>query len=168
MSSLTGNHTMDLLYLLKDNIKNLLFHLLIIGRSFKNLSSCSLSQRWRFWRIRSNVLRAIESDLAYTKVSGVASQYILWSGSLWYPVRSSMLKSKRIFSLVISKLMPVFSTVKLDVVKNHINYYVTKNNSRTLRGVTILSSVLNFGMFAHSTTLISRFAQLISKAGGFG
>ena len=171
MGSLTGNHAMDLLYLLKEKFKNLLFHLFITGRGFENLSywsSCSLSQRWRFWRIRSNVLRAIESDLAYTKVSGVASQYILWSGSLWYPVRSSMLKSKRIFSLVISKLMPVFSTVKLDVVKNHINYYVTKNNSRTLRGVTILSSVLNFGMFAHSTTLISRFAQLISKAGGFG
>ena len=45
MSSLTGNHTMDLLYLLKENFKNLLFDLLIIGRSFENLSylsSCSL------------------------------------------------------------------------------------------------------------------------------
>ena len=36
---------MDLLYLLKENFKNLLFDLLIIGRSFENLSylsSCSL------------------------------------------------------------------------------------------------------------------------------
>ena len=165
MSSLTGNHTMDLLYLLKDNIKNLLFHLLIIGRSFKNLSSCSLSQRWRFWRIRSNVLRAIESDLAYTKVSGVASQYILWSGSLWYPVRSSMLKNKRIFSLVILALMPAFSTVQLDVAKNHINLNVAKKNSRSLRGVTKSSSTLNFGMFAHSTKLISRFSPFICRAG---
>ena len=37
----------------------------------------------------------------FTKVSGFASQYIiLWPGSLWYPVRSSALKNKRIFSLV--------------------------------------------------------------------
>ena len=31
---------------------------------------------------------------------------------------------------------------------------------RSLRGVTILSSVLNFGMFAHSTTLISRLCNI--------
>ena len=70
---------MGLLYLQKENFKNLLFNLLITGTSFENLSylsSCSLSQRWKFWRIRSNVLRDIESDFAYTKVSGAASQYI--------------------------------------------------------------------------------------------
>ena len=124
MSSLTGNHTMELLYLLKENFNNLLFDLLIIGRSFEYLSylsRCSLSQRWRFWRIRSKVLRGIESNLAYTKILGVSSQYILWSGSLWYPVRNSLLKNKRIFSLVISKLMPAFSTAQLHVAKNHIN-----------------------------------------------
>ena len=33
MSSLTGNNAMDLLYLLKENFKNILFDLLIIGRS---------------------------------------------------------------------------------------------------------------------------------------
>ena len=117
MSSLTGNHMMVLFYLLKENFKNLLFNLLITGKSFENLSylsSCSLSQRKRFWRIRSNVLRGTESDLAYTNISGAAFQYISWS-------RSSMLKNKRISSLVISKLMPVFSTVQLDVAKNHIN-----------------------------------------------
>ena len=38
MNFLTENHTMDLLYLLIVNFKNLLFDLLIIGRSFENLS----------------------------------------------------------------------------------------------------------------------------------
>ena len=38
MSSLTGNHAMDLFYLLKENFKNLLFDLLITGSSFENLS----------------------------------------------------------------------------------------------------------------------------------
>ena len=104
--------------------KNLLFDFLITGRSFENLSylsSCSLSQRWRFWRIHSNVLRGIESDLAYTNVSGVTFQYTLWSGSLWYLVRSSMRKNKQILLLAIWKLMPALSTVQLDVAKNHIN-----------------------------------------------
>ena len=78
-----------------------------------------------------------ESNRAYTKVSRAASQYILLSGSLWDPVRSSMLKNKRIFSLVISNLMPAFSTVQLDVAKNHINYYVAKNNSRSLRSYNL-------------------------------
>ena len=63
--------------------------------------------------------------------------------------------------------MPAFSTVQLDVAKNHINQYVTKNDSRSLSGVTKSSSVLKFGMFAHSTTLISRFADFISKTGSF-
>ena len=48
MSSLPGNRAMGLLYLLKENFKNLLFDLLIIGRSFENLSylsSWSLSLR---------------------------------------------------------------------------------------------------------------------------
>ena len=49
------------------------------------------------------------------------AQYILWYGSLWYPVRSSRLKNKQIFLLVISKLMSAFSTVQLDVAKNYIN-----------------------------------------------
>ena len=138
MSSITGNEFMDLLYLLKDTFKNLLFDLLIIGRNFENLSylsNCSLSRRWRFWRIRSNVLWGIKSGFAYTKYRGrlakvsgsprksigVASQYVLWSGSLWYTVRSSMLKNKRYFSFLISEFTPAFSTVQLDVAKNHIN-----------------------------------------------
>ena len=125
MNSLTANHKTDLFCLLKKNFKNLLTDLLITGRSFEilsYLSSCSLSQRWRFLRIRSNIFRNIEPDLAYTKVSGVASQYILWSESLWHPLSSSMLENKRIFSLVISKLLSDFSMiVQLSVAKNHIN-----------------------------------------------
>ena len=49
------------------------------------------------------------------------TQYILWSGSLGYPVRSSILKNKRIFLLEIRKLMLAFLTVQLDVAKIHIN-----------------------------------------------
>ena len=108
MSSQIRNHMMDLLYLLKEDFKKPLFNSLITGMSYKNLSylsSCLLSQRWRFRRIHSNVLRLIESALAYTKVLRINSQY----GSSWYPQSSSMLKSKRIFSLVFSKLMSAFS-----------------------------------------------------------
>ena len=42
------------------------------------------------------------------------------------------------------------------------------NNPRNLRKVTISSSLLNFGMFARSTILISRFSHFMSKTGGFG
>ena len=131
---------MDLFYLLKENFKNLLFDWLITGRSFNNLSclsSCSSSQRWKFRRICSNNLWGIESDLAYTKVLGVVSQYILWCLSLWYPLNSSMFSS-------------------------------SKHNLRSLRRVAISSSLLNFGMFSHSTILISWFSHFISKTGGFG
>ena len=72
---------------IEKELKNLLFGLLIRGRSFENLfylSSCSSSKRRKFRRICSNVLRGIESDLAYTKVYGVASHYILRSGGLWH------------------------------------------------------------------------------------
>ena len=146
MSSLTGNYTMDFFYLLKENFKNLLFDLLITGRSFENLSylwSCPLSQWWRFRRIRSNVLRNIESGLAYTKVSRVASQYILRSGSFWHSLSSSMLKNKQIFSLVISKLMSVFSLwlYKFVLPKIILTNTSSKNNLRSLRRVTISSSV---------------------------
>ena len=107
ISSVTGNHTMDLLYLLKDNFKNLFFDLLISGRSFENLSylsSCSLSKRWRFGRTSSSVLRGIVSDLTYTKVKEVTFQYILRSEGLRDPLSSNMLKKKRIILLVNSEL----------------------------------------------------------------
>ena len=109
-----------------DNFKNLLFGLLIMDRSFQNwpyLSSTSLSQRWRFRRLCSNVYRNIESNLVYTKVSGVASQNILWSGSLWHPLSSILLEKKRSFLLEISKLMCPFSLslAQLGVSKNMID-----------------------------------------------
>ena len=73
MGSITRTHTVDSFYLLKENFKNLLFDPLIKQRSFEKLSyvsSCSLSQRWKFQRKRLNVLWEIESDLTYKKVSG--------------------------------------------------------------------------------------------------
>ena len=112
MSSITGNHMMDMFYLLKEIFKDLLSDLLITGWTFKNssyLSSCLLPQRWRFQRIRSNKLQGIDSDLAYTKVSEFVSRCIFQSGSLWHPLSSSMSKNKQIFSLVIGKLMSALS-----------------------------------------------------------
>ena len=70
MRSVTKNHTMDLFCLLKESFKHLPFDSLMTGRNFEilsHLSSCLLSQRSRFQRIRSNLLRGIESNFAYTK-----------------------------------------------------------------------------------------------------
>ena len=88
-----------------------------------------------------------ESDLAYTKVLGVVFQYILWSGSLWDPPNNNMLKNKRIFSTVISKLTSAFSLWLYNLVNPTIISTNTpsKNNWRSLRGVNISSSLLNFG-----------------------
>ena len=96
MSSVAENHAIYLFYLLEEKFKNPLLDSLVTGRNFENLfylSSCSLSQRQRFRRIRLNVLQGIESDLAYRKVSRVVSQYILRSGSLWHSLSSSMIKN---------------------------------------------------------------------------
>ena len=66
----------------------------------------------------SNVLRWIESYLACrawllacTKVSGVFSQYILRSRSLWNPLSSRMLKNMQIFLLIISKFLSLYNLV---------------------------------------------------------
>ena len=86
--------SMVLFYLLKENFKNPLFDSLIMGKNFDNLSYLSsglLSQRGRFRRMYSNILRGIESDLTYTKVAGIVYRYILWYGSLWHPLSRSML-----------------------------------------------------------------------------
>ena len=122
MSSVAGNRTMDFFYLLKENFKNLLFDSFITERSFENfsyLSSCSLSQRWRFRIILLNLLRDIESYLAYTKVSRVVSQCILRYGSLWHILSSSMLKNKGIFSN--TNVCFLSMIVQLVIVKIHIN-----------------------------------------------
>ena len=39
---------------------------------------------------------------------------------------------------------------------------------RSLKGVNNSSGTLNFGIFAHSITLILEFPYFISKTGGFG
>ena len=73
MSSVIENHTFVRWIFsprLKETFKNLFFNSLITGRSFGNLSylrSCSLSQRSKLWRIRSNVS---QSDITCTKLSG--------------------------------------------------------------------------------------------------
>ena len=120
MSFLTGNHTMDLFHLVKKNSKNILLDLLAMGINFEDLSylsNCSLSQIWRFWRIHSKVLQGIESNLTYAKVSGIDPHYILRSESLWHPLSSSILKNKRIFLLVTSKLMSAFSLWMCNMVR---------------------------------------------------
>ena len=60
MNFVTGNQTMDLFYLLKENFKNLLFDSLTTRRPFDSLlPSYSFSRKWRFRRIHSNLLRDI-------------------------------------------------------------------------------------------------------------
>ena len=76
-----------------------------------------------------------------------------------------MLRKKQTFSLVISKLMSAFSLWLCNLVQPTIILTNTssKNNSESLRGVTILSRLLNFGMSARSTTLISRFSNFLKQ-----
>ena len=120
------SYDMDLFYHLKENFKNFLFDSIIMGKSFENLSylsGCLLSQRWKFRGIRSKALWGIESDLAYKRLSGVVSQFILWSGSLWHPLSITMLKNRRIFFISNFKTNVCFlyMTLRLGVANNHIN-----------------------------------------------
>ena len=98
MSCVTGNPTMDLFYLLKENFKSLLYNSLITVKHFDKFSYLS--------RIRLHISGSIESNLAYTKVSVVVSQYM---GSLWYPLTSSMHTNRQTISVVVSEIMPAFS-----------------------------------------------------------
>ena len=116
----------------------------------------------------SNILQSIEPDLVYTKVSGVVSQYILRLGHLWHSLSSSMLKSKQFFSLVISKLI---SALSLSLSLSGRTTWCSQQSHQLITKLLTelsLTSLLNFGMSAHSTTLISQFFHFISKAGGFG
>ena len=123
---------------------------------------------------KNTLLRGIESDVACAKLLEVVSYYILRSGSLWRPLNSRIPKNKWNVSLVIPKLVSVFSLWLYNLVypkiilikvpsKNKRSPYVTP-----LRRIRMLFSLLNFGMFPCSTTLISRFSYFISKTGGFG
>ena len=102
MSSVAENYTMDLFYLLKENFKNhgneIWEFALFIKLFFA--TKMEISIKYAF---------SLNQTLFTQKYWGVASQYILRSGSLWHPLSSNMLKNKRIFSLVISKLMSAFS-----------------------------------------------------------
>ena len=48
-------------------------------------------------------------------------------------------------------------TLQLGLANNLLTNTSSNNNSRSLRGVTISSIVLKFGMFAHSTTSMPQF-----------
>ena len=121
--------SMDLLSLFKDeNFKNLLFNSLITGWSLENLpylSSCSLWQWCRFWRIRSKVSPGIKSDITCKKVMEGAER---GEGSLPIPFTVWKLiaptKNKRNVSLVFLKQVYVgflSMTVQLGVANNNIN-----------------------------------------------
>ena len=109
----------------------------------------------------SNVSRDIESDNVCTKVLGSVSKCILRSGGSWHPISSSMPKNKRNVSLVISELAPAFclfyNLVQPTITSSDAS---SKNDSKSLRRVPISFSLLNFGMFAFSATLLSRFFSL--------
>ena len=49
------------------------------------------------------------------------------------PSRSSMLKNKQTFSIVILKLIPAFSTAQFDVAKNYINEYAKDKFEKSKR-----------------------------------
>ena len=81
-----------------------------------------------------------------------------------------MPKNKRNVSLVISKLVSAFSLLPYNfdgqkIVSTNVS---SKNDSKSLRGVLTLSSVLNFGMLVCFITLISPFFHFRSKTDGFG
>ena len=102
MSVITGNNTLDLFYLLKRNFKNLLFDSLFMQRSFENLQLFVVTKM----EIPKNTLKRIMRHSirpCLHKYRGFVSQYMLRSVSLWQPLTNSMLKNKRIFSLVVLK-----------------------------------------------------------------
>ena len=106
VNSLTGDHTINFFYLLKMNFRNLLFDSFnheTYFREFDLFIKLFVVKSLRFQRINC------KSDLAYIKALGINCQYILWSGSLWHPLNSSIARTKEIVLLITSKLMPAFS-----------------------------------------------------------
>ena len=81
MSSVTGNQTVDLFYLLKEEISYLTYHGKEL-REFVLFTNLFGVTRKEILKNTLEAIRDIESDLAYTKVLGVASRCILWSGIL--------------------------------------------------------------------------------------
>ena len=74
--------------------------------------------------LKNNLFKfGIESYITFTKLSGDASQYILHSRSLWYPLSKSMTKNKRNVSLEIFRTSVCFLSMaeQIGLVNNHIN-----------------------------------------------
>ena len=83
---------MDMLYLLKENFKNLLFYLLIIGTSFKNLSylsGCSLHKDEDSEEYARAYYEALNQTLLH-------HPFMAWK-LMAYPVRSSILENSEFF-----------------------------------------------------------------------
>ena len=131
---------MDLFSSFKENFKNLLSGLnsLITGWSFVSffyLSSFSLSQRWKFWRICSNVSLWYLHGITRHRI-----KHCLYKGikvSSPNTLSSSMPKN---FSLVISKLLSAFSLWLYSLVQPttlSINAS-SKNDSESERGPYII------------------------------
>ena len=73
------DHAMDLLYLLKENFKNLLFDLLIIGRSSR---ICLIYQVDCYHKDEDSEEYAQTYYEALNQT--LLRQYIIWPGSLWF------------------------------------------------------------------------------------
>ena len=67
---------------------------------------------------------------------------------------------------MISKLVPIFSLWLYNLVQPSIisANALSKNNPKSLRGVPILFSLLNFEKFAYCRTLTSRFSHDLQQA----
>ena len=124
MSSMTGNHTMDSFTCWKRTFKtSCLTHWWWEGASriyliYKGVR-CHKGDSEEYGRTYYNGLNhTLLAELACracllacTKVSGVFSQYILRSRSLWNPLSSRMLKNMQIFLLIISKFLSLYNLV---------------------------------------------------------
>ena len=142
MSSLTRNHTMDWFWTLKIS-----YWTYQTGRSFENL--CYL------WIVRCHkdedseeyartYYETLNQTLSTEKYQpSPPNTFCLRSESSWHRLSSSMLENKRIFSLVISKLMSAFSLRLYNLVQSKIRSTNTspKHNLKRLRRVTLSSSV---------------------------
>ena len=149
------------------NFKNILFESLITRRT---------SRIFLIYRVvrchkdgdSEEYVRTYYEALNHTLYRGRGSSPNTFHGL--QAMESTKLKNNQIFSLVVSKLMSAFYLWLYNLVQPTIisTNTLSKNSSRSLRGVTILCSLLNFPVFARSTTSISRVSHFISKTGGFG
>ena len=146
MSFVAENHTMDFVYLLKESFKEfpefVLFMKLFVVTNIeipKNTLECIAKHQSR--------------PCSYKSIRGrLPIKFTVWRViAPPHPasLSRSMPKNKRIFWLVISKRMSAFSLWVYNLVWPTIilTNASSENNSRSLTGVNISSSLLNFGMF---------------------